>query len=102
MKFKVNSIFNDEKENYFKIKIDDINSEKYIKMLISLINKLQISDHLEAEPEVLSSKYKNWIGRHEYFKNKDWIIHIIFSREALHLIINCNLENRKKLVKILT
>ena len=100
-KLKLTGIFNDKEENYFKIKNININSEKYIKKLIGFLEDLKISNHLEAEPEILSAKYKEWIGRHEFFRTKEYIIHIIFTKDSLHLIIKCSLEKRKNLMKFL-
>lgn len=100
-KLKLGGIFNDEEENYFKIGVEDINSVKYIEKLISLLNNLNISKYLNAKPTMLSDKYKNWIGRHEYFRTKDYIIHIVFSKEYLHLIVKCSLKKRKEFIKIL-
>ncbi|MBW2972786.1 hypothetical protein KY346_00155 [Candidatus Woesearchaeota archaeon] len=95
------SIFNDNEENYFKIKIDYSSSEKYIKNLILFLDKLEIKSHLDAEPEILSNKYSDWIGRHEFFRTEDYVIHIIFGNDSLYLIVKCSLEKRKNLIEIL-
>jgi len=100
-KLKLVTSFNDEEENYFKIKIEDISNEKYIKQLIGFLEDLKISNHLTSEPDILSTKYEKWIGRHEFFRTKDYVIHIIFSRDNLHLLVNCDLENREMFMKFL-
>jgi len=94
-------IFNDDDENYFKIKIEDSLNENHIKNLLSLLHDLNISDNLESESEVLSAKYKDWIGRHEFFRNDDFIFHIIFENNFLHLILKCSLQNRQKFIEAL-
>jgi len=100
-KLKLTEIFNRGEENYFKIKIENENSEEYIKGLIEFLEKLGVSDHLDAEPEILSAKYKKWIGRHQFFRTKNYAIFIIFGEKNLHLVVRCSLENRKNLLKFL-
>lgn len=100
-KLKLAGIFNEGEENHIKIKIEDVNSEKYIKKLIGLLNDLKISHYLNAEPEIQSTKYKRWIGGHTFYKTKDYIIHIIFGKDYLHLIVRCSLRKRKELLKFL-
>jgi len=102
MKVNVVALFNDKEENYLKINVENINSEVYIKKLIEFLDELKISHHLGAEPEILSAKYKEWIGAHEFFRTKDYIMHIIFSKNYMSLIIKCSLKKRKKLIEILT
>jgi hypothetical protein len=98
-KLKLAGAFNSKDENYFNIKIDDINNESYIKKLIGLLKELKISNHFEAEPEILSSKYSDWIGRHEFFRTKDYIIHIIFSKDNMYLIVKCDPGKREVFMK---
>jgi len=98
---KISGIFNNKDENYFKIKIEDIKSEKYIHWLIRLLDDLGISHHLNAEPQILSAKYKGWIERHEFFRKRDYVIHIIFTKEYMYLIVKCSLKKRKEFLKFL-
>lgn len=101
-KITIASMLNDEEENYIKIKINDINSKKYIEILIDFLDDLGTNYHLfDEDIRCLSEKYKEWIGSHHYFRTKGYIIHIIFAEKYLHLIIKCNLNNRNKLIKIL-
>lgn len=99
MKTKIIEIFNNGNENYLKIKIIDKQSMKYIDNLAKIMAELQIQDYLESEPEVLSEKYYKWIGRHEFYKTRNYIIHILYERDAIHLIIKCSLKDRKRLIK---
>ena len=96
------AMFNDSEENYFKIKVENINSDIYIKKLIEFLDELKISNHLNAEPEIISPIYKEWIGGHEFFRTKNYIVHILFSDNCMNLIIKCKLNNRKELTQILT
>ena len=98
-KLKIVGIFNDDEENYFKIKVEK--NEIIIKTLIKILSELNISHHLDAEPEILSAKYKEWVGRHEYFRTKEYILHLLFERDHLHIIAKCDLKNRKKFIKTL-
>lgn len=100
-KLKLVASFNDEEENYFKIEIEDPNNKKYIQRLIGFLDDLQISNHLTSEPMVLSAKYGDWIGKHEFFRTKDYVVHIIFSKDNIHLLVKCDLENRQMFTKFL-
>ena len=100
-KLKLVGSFNDDEENYFKIKIEDINDETCIKQLIGFLEDLKISNHLTSESDILSAKYEEWIVRHEFFRTKEYIIHIIFSRDNLHLLVNCDLKKRELFMKFL-
>ncbi|MBU2639393.1 MAG: hypothetical protein KKG75_01660 [Nanoarchaeota archaeon] len=98
---KIVGIFNNKDENYFKIKIEDIKSERYLLWLIKLLGDLKISHHLDAEPQILSAKYKGWIERHEFFRKRGYVIHIIFTKEYLYLIVKCSLKKRQEFLKAL-
>ena len=100
-KIKLSSIFNEDEENYLKINVIDNNSEDYIKTIIKILNELEISEFLQSEPEIQSAKYKDWIGTHEFLKNKKYLIHILLEESYIHLIFKCSIDNRKKLMEII-
>jgi len=101
MKSTIVDIFNHGNENYFKIKIIDSKSTKYIEKLTNMITALQDQNYLESEPEVLSTKYYKWIGRHEFYKTNKYIIYIIYEKDYLHLVVKCSLKRRQQLIKII-
>ena len=93
---RILSSFNDDEDNYFRVSVDDARSEEFIKTLISFLDSLGITDHLEAEPEILSERYEDWIGRHEFFRTDDYIIHLIFSTDCLHMVVTCGRDARDR------
>jgi len=99
-KLKLLKVFNQDKENYFKIKVLDKESEDYIKTTIELLNKLNISSNLESEPQTNSCKYKDWIGCHEFKKGDKYKLHMIFEENNIHLIVKCSIKNREELMKV--
>lgn len=100
-KLSITASFNDDNENYFKIGVDDPENKKYILTLIKLLNNLKIAHLLNAEPEILSAKYKEWIGRHEFFRTNKYVIHIIFTEATIHLLIKCSLKQRENVIAAL-
>ena len=99
MKPKIIEIFNNGNENYLRIKIVDKRSTKNITNLARVFSDLKIQDYLESEPEVISTKYYKWIGRHEFYKTKNFVIHILYEKNAIHLIVKCSLKDRERLIK---
>ncbi len=100
-KQSITASFNDEEENYFKLGVDDLENEKYIMMLIKFLDNLKVSHYLNAEPEILSAKYKDWIGRHEFFRTDKYVIHILFSEKEMDLLVKCSLIERERMIKSL-
>ena len=97
-KLKIVGIFNEFEENYIKIK--NTNNISDIKTIIKILDDLKITNFLGEEPAGYKT-YKHWIGIHEYFREEDYIIHIIFAKNSIHFIVKCNLNKRKQLIKIL-
>lgn len=98
-KIIISGMLNDKEENYIKIKINNINSKDYIETLSNIFDDLEIDHPFEEDICYLSKKYKEWIGSHHYLKTKDYIIHMIFAKNYLHLIIKCSLNKRNKLIE---
>lgn len=99
MKLKLTSLFNEENENYFKIKVENVSNKSYFKKLLAFVQDLQIHLHdMDLEPD---RNYKLLIGRHEFLRTKEYVLHLIFEENYLHLILKCDLEKRKDFIKIL-
>lgn len=101
-KIIISGILNDKEENYIQIKISNKNGMKHIEKLINIFDDLGIYYYqFEEDLICLFKKYKELIGTHHYLRTKDYIIHMIFAENCLHLIIKCNLNKRNELIKTL-
>lgn len=101
MKSNIIDLFSGDSENYLKIKVANKGGSKDINELAEILTELKIQNYLESEPEILSTKYSNWVGRHEFYKSKYYALHIIYEREYLYLILKCSLKKRQVALRII-
>ena len=98
-KIKLAGIANNNRENYFKIKIEDVKDQMYVKNIMKVFDDLHVDHGLDDAHE--KKNYDFWIDTYWFVKSKDYVVHLIFSKEYLYIILTCDPKRREEFVNTL-
>ncbi|GEM_PF-4314932 len=100
-KLKLAAVFNNEEENYFKIKVADSRSKKYIMSLNKFLEDLGIKSYLGKQCDECSEKHKDWVGMHQFFRSMKHVVHIVWGEKFIAVLVKCAPKDRQAMVDTL-
>ena len=95
--------FNDDEENFFGVQPTDRQTNKSVIALFAFLHDIGVEfafDYTLGFPEM--NTYEDHVGRHEFFRSKKHVGHIIFEKELIYFTVRCPKAQRDMMIQALS